>query len=101
MTESDARERLLGEIWGRIRSLNEDNVANYPAAGRAVEGGASPADVARAMTAASYEVAFEVLSLVSDEAAEFEDYGGEPFLGLHEDLLMADPTGREGRDLFE
>lgn len=53
------------------------------------------------MSAASYEIAFEVLSLVSEEAAEFEAHGSDTFLGLQEDLLMADPTGREGSDLFE
>ncbi len=101
MTDGDARERLLSDIWNRIRALTEDNVANYPAAARAVEGGASPTDVVRAMSAASYELAFEVLSLVSEEATAFEAHGSDTFLGLQEDLLMADPTGREGSDLFE
>lgn len=117
----DLRGRLLRAVWREVRGLNEDNVRNVPAARRAIDSGAAPEDVVRAMTAASYEVAFRMLFLLSAEHVE-EDAGdsatgwtlvpvdfvdGEAVLQssdalnfMHEGLLGADPTGLEAADLF-
>lgn len=50
--------------------------------------------------AASYEATFSVLFVLTAE----EDIDALALSGaanmLHEDLLSADPTGREGQDLF-
>lgn len=122
MTDDRVRERLLQVVWKEIRSTDETNVLNVPAARRAIEAGASPTDLARAMTAASYETAFRLLFLLSAEHAEEAnddaqtgwtivetalDDSDEPTPGtgsnlefLHESLLTSDPTGAEGQDLF-
>jgi hypothetical protein len=122
MTDDRVRERLLQVVWQEIRSIDETNVVNIPAARRAIEAGASPADLARAMTAASYETAFRLLFLLSAEHAEEANDDAQrgwtivetslddadeptPDTGsdlefLHEDLLTSDPTGAEGQDLF-
>ena len=108
--------------WREIRSFNESNVVSLPAARRAIAAGASPTDLVRAMTAASYEAVFRLLFLLSAEQIVEGNDGAEtgwmilqthlddsgrasPAAGadldfLHEDLLTADPTGREGEDLF-
>lgn len=122
MANDSVRERLLQVVWKEIRAADETNVFNVPAARRAIEAGASPGDLARAMTAASYETAFRLLFLLSAEHSE-ETNGdartgwtivetalgdsGEPtaitgseLVFLHEDLLSSDPTGADGQDLF-
>jgi hypothetical protein len=100
MSGDDNRRRIVQQLWIHIRSLNAENVRNYPAASRAIDGGASPDDVVRAMEAASYEATFNTLFLLTGE----EDIAALAESGtanlLHEDLLSADPTGREGQDLF-
>jgi hypothetical protein len=118
----DPRSRLLRQVWAQVRSSNEVNILNYPSARRAVEAGAAPSDLVKAMTAAAYETAFRLLFLISAEHAEegapdartgwalteadIDPSGSAtPNLHqsldfLHEDLLMADPTGLEARDLF-
>ncbi|WP_406051489.1 hypothetical protein [Kribbella sp. NBC_00889] len=122
MADDRVRERLLQVVWKEIRSTDERNILNVPAARRAIDAGASPADLARAMTAASYETAFRLLFLLSAEHAEegddkaqtgwtiietsFDDSDeptpdtGSVLEFLHEDLLSSDPTGAEGQDLF-
>jgi hypothetical protein len=122
VTDDSVRERLLHVVWKEIRSTDETNVLNVPAARRAIEAGASPGDLARAMTAASYETAFRLLFLLSAEHAEEANVNAErgwmivetglddsaeptPDTGwdlefLHEDLLTSDPTGAEGQDLL-
>lgn len=122
MTDDSVRERLLRVVWKEIRSTDEATASNTPAARRAIEAGASPSDLARAMTAAAYETAFRLLFLLSAEhfeegatdgrrgwmivEANLEDQGGQTLDGgaelpfLHEDLLTSDPTGLEGQDLF-
>lgn len=113
-------EQLLRVAWEQIRSWDSGNVINVPAARRAVDAGASPEDLAGAMAAAAYDAIFSLLSLLSAEHCEEGtdvrtgwmlveadiDSDGRAFPSgtsidfLHEGLLSADPTGREGRDLF-
>lgn len=119
---ANPRARLLREVWRAIRAVDTDNVINYRPARRAIDAGASPSDLVQAMTLASYEIAFRLLFLLTAEHAEEDSAGnstgwmlteaGLSAAGdaspidngtldfLHEDLLGADPTGAEGRDLF-
>ena len=121
-TDEDTHSRLLRVIWNEIRDLSPERVTNYPAAARTVAAGASPDDLATAMTAAKYELAFRLLFLLTAEHAEEGDYnqslgwtllegelqadgsviptGSQDLNFLHESLLTADPNGREGQDLF-
>jgi hypothetical protein len=96
----DDRERIAKVLWTHIRALNTQNVRNIPAAARAIDSGADPHDVVRAMSAASYEATFNALFVLTaeEDIAELAESGTA--VGLHEDLLGADPTGREGQDLF-
>jgi hypothetical protein len=116
----DLRDSLLRGMWGLIRGWSVDNVANVPSARRAIDAGAEPRDVVLAMQAAAYEAVFGVVSLLDDGAPDDVDLGapgwvlmgaiehedgtrevtGDAFVGLHESLLSADPTGREGSDFF-
>lgn len=52
------------------------------------------------MTAAAYEPTFNALFLLTSEEDIRELAASGALSGLHEDLLSADPTGAEGRDLF-
>jgi hypothetical protein len=119
---TDTRSRLLQAMWQEIRGYQPDRVRNYPSAARAIQSGASADDISTAMMAASYETAFRLLFFLTAEHAEEGAYDQmvgwtllEAKLGddgavtpvassalefVHEDLLMADPSGREGRDLF-
>jgi hypothetical protein len=105
------REELLRLAWSGIRGWTPDNVTNVPAARRAVANGADPTDLAVAMSAAAYEAVFSLLFLLDEGAGPDSDPDaqgwavtsypqGEPMLGLHEDVLIFDPTGRDGSDLF-
>ena len=100
MSPDEDRARVVRDLWTYIRSFDHENIRNYPAAARAIDSGANPEDVARAMAAASYEATFNVLFVLTAE----EDIDALALSGaanmLHEDLLSADPTGREGQDLF-
>lgn len=117
----NARESLLRAVWNDILSTNASTVASVPAAARAIDAGASPDDVVTAMRAASYETAFGLLFLLTSEHApegrpdatdgwalvpfdlttQTPRYqNAEVFDAVHEDLLTADPTGREGADLW-
>ena len=94
------RARVVRELWAHIRSFDRENIRSYPAAARALDGGADPEDIAKAMAVASYEATFNALFVLTGE----EDIGTLAESGaasmLHESLLSADPTGREGADLF-
>jgi hypothetical protein len=115
------RGSLLRVAWAEILATNAETVRNFPAAARAIDAGASAEDVVTAMQAASYETAFRLLFLLSSEHApedqpdaakgwalvpfdlatgrpQIDD--GEVLLGVHEDLMEADPTGRGGEDLW-
>jgi hypothetical protein len=96
----DHRQRIARELWTNIRALDAQNVRNFPAAARAIEAGADPDDVVRAMAAASYEATFNTLFVLTaeEDIAELAESGAA--VALHEDLLSADPTGQEGQDLF-
>lgn len=96
----DDRQRVLRALWAHIRGLTPKNVRNYPSADRAIAAGADPADVVQAMTAAAYEATFNALFLLTSEEDIQELAASGAAVGLHEDLLSADPTGGEGRDLF-
>ena len=96
----DDRLRLVSDLWGVIRGLTTENVREYPAAARAIDAGADSADVVTAMTAAAYEATFGTLfNLTAEEDIQALAASGAA-LGLHEDLLSADPTGLAGADLF-
>jgi len=96
----DVRKWVLRSIWEEIRSLNAENVRNYPSAGRLIDAGADPADVVRAMSTAAYEATFHALFVLTSEEDLEELVRSGAAVGLHEDLLSADPTGNEGSDLF-
>jgi hypothetical protein len=107
----DPRAELLRLAWSGIRRWRAQNVANLPAAKRAVDAGAAPDDVAVAMNAAAYEAVFSLLFALDEGGGPNGEPGpaawsvvrqpdGSPMDGLHEEVLMADPTGEEGQDLF-
>lgn len=118
----DTRTRLLEALWHHIRSIDPLTVRNYPAAARAIDAGAAADDVIAAMTAAAYEAVFGLLYLFTGEHTEignpdanvgwallevelhadgsFTPTGTDALNLLFQELLTADPTGNEGRDLF-
>jgi hypothetical protein len=111
---SDAvRDDLLRLAWSEVRAWTPDNLANLPAASRAIAAGADPMDLARAMNAAAYEAVFALLFVLDEGGNPHGDEpsppawavvslpDGQPLDGLHEDVLSADPTGLEGADLGE
>jgi hypothetical protein len=65
------RDQLLANVWAEIRAFDAENERNFPAAARAIDSGAAPEDLARAMTAAAYEAVFQTLYLLTGE----EDVG--------------------------
>lgn len=69
-TDDGVRERLLQAAWREIGSLDATNVQNIPADRRAIDAGASPVDLVRAMTATSYETAFRLLFLLTARVEE-------------------------------
>ena len=101
MTGEQDRERILAALWSDIRSVNAENARQFPAAQRAIDGGAHPEDVATAMAAAAYEATFRTLYILTGEEDLQDLVSSNAAAMLHEDLLTADPTGREGTDLFE
>lgn len=52
------------------------------------------------MTAAAYEATFNTLLVLTGEEDIDTLARSGAIASLHEDLLSADPTGEEGRDLF-
>ncbi len=106
-----ARDDLLQEVWAQIDVFLEGAwIENWlameteddkdrafaevaPIVRRLLECGASREELSRLLRWAAYETAFEVLVLI-DEAGATPD---SEFACLHESLLTADPTGREGR----
>jgi hypothetical protein len=118
----EARWLILRRIWAEcIDGWTADDLSAVPAARRAVDAGAAPEDVVRAMRAAAYEAAFGVLALIDEgydaeapadapgwrlnevrfDEAEDGLPSGRVVAGLHESVLSADPSAREGADLWE
>ena len=100
MDNDEDRIRICRELWADIRAVSVDTVTDHPAAARAVEAGADPADVVTAMTAAAYEAVFGTLLRLTSEEDLVALAESGAVTALHEDLLTADPTGQEGADLF-
>jgi hypothetical protein len=103
------REEFLGLVWNDInlamqehwidnvvRTAEKDPNAPFadlgPALKRLLASGASRRDLSLLARHAAYEEAFTVLSLLSDPAVDDNDIEG-----LHESILSADPSGKEGR----
>lgn len=102
---------LLRLAWQSVRSWRADNVSNLPAASRLVDAGAEPADVATAMNAAGYGAALSMMHMLDERGDPngeprrdwwvlVDPALGTPISALHEEFLMADPSGNEGSDLF-
>ena len=100
MSVDDDRARILRQLWTQIRSIDATNIRSYPAAARALDSGADPNDIVRAMAAASYEATFNALFVLTGEEDIRALANSAAADMLHEDLLGSDPTGREGEDLF-
>ncbi|MBB4931232.1 hypothetical protein F4561_002052 [Lipingzhangella halophila] len=114
-----ARFLAVRHIWPRLIDewANEGVLERFPAADRLLASGADRGDLAKVARLVAYETAFTMLYDLSaggdpdapDGTPEWclQEVGpdGEPtgrYLdSLHEDLLMLDPSGREGADLFE
>jgi hypothetical protein len=110
------------DLVQRMRELGADDpegIGRIPAAQRAVAAGANPQDVAQAMRAAAYSAVHGVLYAVDGpdisapedapswilmEVRRDDDYEeiqtGRDLGTLHESILSADPSGREGADLW-
>ena len=104
------REELLQYLWGTIINsyLNDDAVTDIidnckgsenepfgdtgPTLERMLASGASKADIALVMRAVAYEAVFGTLYALDDPGVG----NGDVFM-LHEELLIADPSGMEGR----
>jgi len=113
----EARFLFLRSLWAdTINGLTPQAALKLPAAQRLVAAGASIDDVVTVMRAAAYEAAFGVVMRLDegeDSSAPDDSPGwtlmetrGDTLTGrlmdaLHEDLLMLDPGGREGGDLWE
>lgn len=124
----EARWLVIRQFWRDcINGWTPETISQIPAAQRAVASGADPTDLVQAMRAAAYEVVFSVLSTIDDghdpeapadapgwvltEVRFVDPTGagvnwteqptGRIVSGLHEDILGADPSGREGADLWD
>jgi len=104
------REALLHHLWQEVIDPNLDEavpqrIAAYgeqrpgepfadsgAAIGRLLALGADPRDLCLLMRGAAYEAVFGTLYALGDPGAD-----GDDVFNLHEDLLGADPSGREGR----
>jgi hypothetical protein len=105
------REELLAYLWTDIIDLNMgeaslDNIIGNcrrnpsgafgdtgPAIERILAGGASRRDLCRVMRSTAYEAVFGTLYALSDPGSDEDD----DVSTLYEELLTADPSGREGR----
>ena len=119
----EARALVLRTLWPQIidHYLPErGGMADVPAARRLLDAGADPHELATAMRAAAYTAVQNLLYRIDAmgddgsppqapgwmlvEIQTTDDGGYEPtgrhIGGLHESLLSADPSGREGSDLF-
>jgi hypothetical protein len=116
----EARWLLLRQLWTRcIDQWTPKSIRHVPAAQRAVDAGANPRDIAQAMRMAAYAAVHSTLYAIDgpdidapldaptwalmeirqdDEDKKFQT--GRHVGGLHESILSADPSGRDGADLW-
>jgi hypothetical protein len=105
------REELLTYLWQEIINLNLrdaslDNIISHckrnpniafgdtgPAIERILAAGASRRDLCLVMRSTAYEAVFGTLYSLSDPGSDEND----DVSTLYEELLMADPSGMEGR----
>lgn len=110
---------LLRSLWrGPIGGwADPDAIDQLPVAQRLLAAGANKEDLARLARAVAYEAVFATLDELDTgndvnvsgidvgwlvmESAEDGAPTGRALLGLHEDLLAMDPSGRDGADLWE
>ena len=104
------REQLLAQLWQEVinavmRDDALDNIVSHckrdpdgpfgdtgAAIERLLAAGASRADLRLVMRSTAYEAVFGTLYALGDSGLDDDDLGA-----LYQELLMADPSGREGR----
>ncbi|HEX4431070.1 MAG TPA: hypothetical protein VHZ96_17505 [Frankiaceae bacterium] len=119
----EARALVISTLWSGVidQYLPErGGMAGVPAAERLLAAGADPQELSTAMRAAAYAAVFSVLYRIdsmTDETSPMDAPGwmlvevmanddgeyestGRHVAGLHESILGADPSGRDGSDLF-
>jgi hypothetical protein len=105
-----SREELLQHLWAEVINPNLDPAAlaqriahakarpndpfadSGPALERLLALGADPADICLLLRDAAYGAVFSTLYAIEDPGVD-----GDDVFMLHEELLMADPSGMEGR----
>jgi len=119
----EARQLVISTLWPEIidHYLPErDGLTGVPAAQRLLDAGADAQELSTAMRAAAYAAVFSVLyridsmtdlnappeapgwmlvEIAINDDGEHESTGRHVG-GLHESILGADPSGRDGSDLF-
>jgi hypothetical protein len=111
---NQARYLFLRSIWPRdIEPFGgEEVIRRFSAGARLLDAGASPSDLSALLRGVAYEVAFSAVDRIDDrhdpdappdspgwvlmETNSEGQLTGRELGGLHEDLLMLDPSGREG-----
>jgi hypothetical protein len=116
----EARWLILRQLWPKcVNTWTAETINEVPAAHRAIAAGADPEDLILAMRAAAYGAVHAALYVIDgpDIAAppdapgwslmevRYDDLDeeletGRRIGGLHESILSADPSGREGADLW-
>jgi hypothetical protein len=119
----EARGLVISTLWPQIIDQylpGREGMSHVPAAQRLLAAGADPQDLSTAMRAAAYAAVFGVLYRIdsmTDEDSPADAPGwmlvevmanedgdnestGRHVAGLHESILGADPSGRDGSDLF-
>jgi hypothetical protein len=118
----EARWLILRALWSTIDVFAHEGMRAAPAGARLLAAGADPGDLSRAMRYAAMSGVFGALVTIDEMTArdvprnapgwllmetrydpDAGDYvpTGRTVGGLHESLNSADPSGREGSDLFE
>jgi hypothetical protein len=90
---SNLRDHAIDNIVASCdRSPNAPFAEVGPILKRLLHSGASPRDLALLQRFAAYEAVFSTLYALDEPGVDEDD-----FVGLHEELLGADPSGMEGR----
>ena len=90
MSDSEEhRSSTLQALWHEAIDRWATGAAQLPGGRKLIASGAEPRELAAFARAVAYETAFSVL-------VELDGAGYVP--GLYEDLLTADPSGRDGAD---